>query len=177
MQFKVILGLGNPENEYGSTYHNVGKVFTRYFAEKMGQPVFFPSKYCRMTKGNPLRFALSDVYMNESGKAAKFAVTHPRVGTKELLVAHDDADIPVGSYRISFGRGTAGHNGVRSVIEHLGTKDFWRLRIGVRKEATGHVKAGAYVLRPVSAHDTELISQVFGAAGASITKLMEKENP
>ncbi len=92
--------------------------------------------------------------MNESGSA----VARPlRTSPSTLLLIHDDSDLPLGSYRLMFGRGAAGHHGVESVIKALGTKEFWRLRVGVRpslpKSAKGdasRLPAGRFVLRPMS---------------------------
>lgn len=143
MEFKgsrvrVILGIGNPGEEYEMTYHNAGKLFVQFLLRGA------PKGSCTEREGRrvvlyafPNRFSLAmpRVYMNQSGGAAGEALRFAKVRPEELLLVHDDTDIPLGSYKFAFGRGSAGHHGVQSVSSLLHTKDFWRLRIGVRDGA------------------------------------------
>jgi PTH1 family peptidyl-tRNA hydrolase len=141
---KLIVGLGNPGTRYAHTYHNAGRIAVRALSD---------APETGFATGH--RFLVPNTFMNESGSAVKRAL---RVKPKALLVVHDDADLPLGSYRLSFARGAAGHHGVESVIRALGTKEFWRLRIGVRPlSAEGpegsrarRAKADTFVLRPMT---------------------------
>ena len=115
--------------------------------------------------------------MNESGKFVKKALQKYQIKPEEILITHDDSDIEIGKYKISFGRGSAGHNGVESIIKALKTKNFWRLRVGIRKKtglpadlsakaqrATAEarqVKAGEIVLKKISKKDLEILEDVF----------------
>lgn len=131
----LVVGLGNPGTRYARTYHNAGRIVARALEE--GNAPFAPRT----------RFIVTDTYMNESGSAVKRAL---RAKPSTLLVVHDDTDLPAGSYRLVFARGAAGHHGVQSVIRALGTKEFWRLRVGVRPPAMRNAKADSFVLRPMS---------------------------
>ena len=111
--------------------------------------------------------------MNESGGFVKKMLKKKGVKPEALLVIHDDSDLNLGSFKFSFGRGSAGHKGAESVIRTLGTKDFWRLRIGIRPIgpispigligliARRRKKAGEFVLRKISAKDKKTLESVF----------------
>ena len=133
---KLVVGLGNPGRRYARTYHNAGRLAVRTFSDASAIG-FAPGPH----------FLNPEAFMNESGPAVKRAL---RTKPKTLLVVHDDTDLPLGSYRLAFGRGAAGHHGVESVIRALGTKEFWRLRIGIRPPSLKNAKADAFVLRPMS---------------------------
>jgi PTH1 family peptidyl-tRNA hydrolase len=106
--------------------------------------------------------------MNESGKAVLSAMKHFGVTPEEILVAHDDSDIEAGSYKIDINRGSAGHNGIKSIIDHLGTENFGRLRIGVRGEKKG--KAGDFVLTKMTPNDKQKIYGALSEIEASYSK-------
>lgn len=151
-RIRVVLGIGNPGEEYEMTYHNVGKLFVQSLLldtskgsskERDGARVFlyaFPNGFSlakhHFSKKSGAWLALSRAYMNQSGGAALEALRMAKARPEELLLVHDDTDIPLGSYKFAFGRGSAGHHGVQSVVSSLGTKDFWRLRIGVRANSS-----------------------------------------
>ncbi len=115
--------------------------------------------------------------MNENGKAAKLAMKSFGAMANSLLVIHDDSDLEIGKYKISFGRGSAGHNGVKSVIESIGVKDFWRLRIGVRKTEkiqaglyaeARRAKAGEFVLKKITEASKKTLASAFKKASLEI---------
>ncbi len=114
----TIVPLGNPGKEYENTRHNAGRVVLSHITEDIKNismcEVFMPT-----------------TFMNESGKAVSEYLKYHE--GRELIVVYDDKDLPVGSIRISYDRGDGGHNGVKSIIESLGTKDFIRIRIGIAK--------------------------------------------
>lgn len=138
---ELIVGLGNPDPKYLMTRHNAGFWFADTVARAYGG---------RFTRNPKLAGDLTDVhidgrrvrllkpmtYMNESGQPVAAAVSYFKIPLDKVLVAYDEIDLPLGRPRLKFGGGHAGHNGVRSVIEHVGA-GFWRLRIGV-----GHPGAG-----------------------------------
>lgn len=121
-KFKLIIGLGNPGKEYASTYHNVG---------------FLAIDFLDISSGLA-KLLKSDTYMNESGAFVLKNIKKYKVSPEEILIIHDDSDIELGKYKISFARGSAGHRGVQSIIDTLGTKNFWRLRIGIGKNTKLH---------------------------------------
>ena len=180
---KLIVGLGNPGREYEHTYHNAGVLFVSQFAQDtsrtMRHPLFIARRLhgeittgggnSRLKAGYHL-FAVQPLTgMNESGRAIRAALKSLGGKAYDLVVAHDDSDIALGRYKISFNRGAAGHHGVESVIRALRSKRFWRLRIGIRKNAA---KAGELVLKKITAKDGELLQLVFAAL---TKKLREKE--
>lgn len=146
--FKLIFGLGNPGKEYRETYHNVGDLFVKFLKEK--------------TEAKTLCAGETKTFMNEIGKDVLKAMKKSKIKPDEILIAHDDADIELGKYKISFGRGAAGHKGVESIIKLLGTKNFWRLRIGIGKKTAGRKKrAGEFVLKKITKNDLEKTENVF----------------
>jgi PTH1 family peptidyl-tRNA hydrolase len=155
----LIIGLGNPGKEYEKTYHNVGFLAIDYLTKNPSISNFqFPIS----------KLLKSDVYMNQSGNFVKAALKKYNFKPGEILIVHDDSDIELGKYKISFGRGSAGHRGVESIIKSIGTKNFWRLRIGIRgthlpagRQGTTRKKAGELVLRKINKEDLKILNQVF----------------
>ena len=146
-RIKLIVGLGNPDREYENTYHNIGFLAIDFLAK------------------NPLAVKLlkSDSYMNQSGLFVRKALKKYNTKPEETLIVHDDSDIELGKYKISFGRGSAGHRGIDSIIKSLKTKKFWRLRIGIRKSQKSKVraKAGDLVLKKINRKDLEIFEKIF----------------
>jgi len=166
---KLIIGLGNPGKEYEKTYHNVGFLFINQKLKIKNQNdnvKFKNADFFEYLKINCLILIKTKVFMNESGKAVKETIKYFKVKPEEILIIHDDSDIEIGKYKLSFNRGAAGHLGVQSIMDALGTKNFWRLRIGIRKK-TGlpaearQVKAGEMVLKKISKKDLEILEDVF----------------
>jgi peptidyl-tRNA hydrolase, PTH1 family len=141
----LLVGLGNPGKKYEKTRHNVGFMVVDEFAKQHSFPDFALSKKhaTLVSEGvlNQVRVILMkpQTFMNNSGKAVASLVSlrflklsETKELAKELVVVHDDIDIPLGKIRISQGRGSAGHKGVESIIQSLGTKNFARIRIGIQ---------------------------------------------
>lgn len=106
--------------------------------------------------------------MNGSGKEIKSLTTDYRLMTNDLLVVHDDMDLPLGKFKLQFGKSAAGHKGVQSIIDALGTKDFWRLRIGIGNPPAG-VTAEEFVLSPLSKQELKVLEGVFAAAADDLS--------
>lgn len=156
---KVIVGLGNPGREYTNTYHNAGAQAILYLRKKMKSTFFKKHMVLVLWERQPK----SRAYMNEAGSVIKSLLKKSDVLPHELMIIQDDSDLPLGGKpKLSFGRSSGGHKGVESIIKSLGTKNFWRFRIGIRKETSGaREKAGAFVLSKVTAADRELLEQQF----------------
>ena len=143
---KLIIGLGNPEIKYQNTYHNVGHQFINHVKENL-----------RATRYQSLT---TDCSVNQSGLFIQKTLNYYHFNPENLLIVHDDSDITLGKYKFSFSRSSAGHKGINSVIQNLNTKDFWRLRIGIRpKEYRG--KAEKFVLKKISAQNREVLKTTF----------------
>ena len=146
---KLIVGLGNPASEYEHTFHNLGRFFVSKFAAGAAFKTDRHFSYCQ---SKPI-LALSEVFMNTSGLAVKNALKFFKLKPKNLLLVHDDSDLPLGRAKLDFARGAAGHHGVESVIRELGANQFWRLRLGIRKETKIRQKAGVLVLKKAASDD------------------------
>jgi len=159
--FKLIVGLGNPGKSYNDTYHNIGAeaIYRIIGNKKLTKPFsIWKKKLFEYTKTETCAYVIPLTYMNESGQAICSAIKHFNIKPEDILIIHDDSDIMIGSYKLSHNRGSAGHNGIKSIISCLNTKNFWRLRIGTRRART--TKASAFVLQKISPQDKELLEKV-----------------
>lgn len=119
---KLIVGLGNPGSKYEKTRHNLGFMVIDFLIENEQ----FDSKKVKLIK--------PQTFMNNSGQAVKEITDYYKIDVKDIVVIHDDIDLPLGEIKIQQDRNSAGHKGVQSIIDALGTKDFIRVRIGIRPE-------------------------------------------
>ena len=157
----IIIGLGNPGKKYENNRHNVGKMFIDYISQK--------SKVKSQKFNLTLKTFKTNCFMNESGKEVAKIIKNLKLKIRNLIVVHDDLDIPLGKFRIDFGKGPKLHNGLKSIEQTLKTKDFWRIRIGVdNRQKTGWVDGEAYVLQDFLPEEREILEkEVFG-------KILEK---
>ncbi|MCI5052560.1 MAG: aminoacyl-tRNA hydrolase [Simkaniaceae bacterium] len=126
----LIIGLGNPGARYEKTRHNVGFEVVKAFAQSRGMTFKRESQFLgELAKGGSILALLPQTYMNLSGDSAARVVNFYK--PDEVLVVFDDADLAVGKMRLRFGGGSGGHNGIKSLVERLGSGDFARLRIGI----------------------------------------------
>ncbi|MCP3867969.1 MAG: aminoacyl-tRNA hydrolase [Gammaproteobacteria bacterium] len=150
---RLIVGLGNPGSEYQHTRHNAGSWFVELLAERNGG-IFKPeSKFqgetCRIfADGRECWLLKPTTFMNCSGRSVSSLAGYFRIPPEQILVAHDELDLPVGSVRLKQGGGHAGHNGLRDIISALGGKDFWRLRIGINHPGDSHRVVNYVLGRP-----------------------------
>ena len=148
----LVAGLGNPGREYEQTRHNVGWLVADELARRRGGS--FRSKFSGRVgevRLGDLRLALlkPETYMNDSGRSVGAAARFFKTPPEALLLVHDDVDLEEGRLQARLGGGLAGHNGLRSIAQHLGTNDFLRLRIGVGRPGRGDPRPVAdYVLSP-----------------------------
>lgn len=158
-EWRLVVGLGNPGEEYRNTYHNIGSLLVEKIVESLnGNFSEWSGKSFYYFKAGELVFIKPKTYMNESGGAVYSAMKHFGIESDNLLVVHDDADLPLGTYKIDFDRGSAGHNGIKSIIDELGSSAFWRIRIGVRGD--NNEKAGDFVLNKIPASQKDELDQV-----------------
>ena len=136
IDLRVIVGLGNPGPKYTETRHNAGFWFIEQVARKYSA-TFRPEKKFHgevakiSLQGKDIWLLKPDTFMNRSGLAVQSLLSFYRITAEQLLVAHDEIDLPPGTAKLKTGGGHGGHNGLRDIISQLGTKDFHRLRIGV----------------------------------------------
>jgi peptidyl-tRNA hydrolase, PTH1 family len=180
----LIVGLGNPGNEYAGSPHNIGFEVARVLNERWG--LGKPKSRWRglLTEGRPgvggprVAILMPQTYMNDAGRSVGPARGELRVELDHVLVLHDEIDLPFGDIRVRLGGGLAGHNGLKSLKASLGSADFRRVRIGVgRPPTTDPDRVAAYVLgkfREPKADVQELIDR---AADAAERVLEEESQP
>ena len=174
MDHTLIIGLGNPDPALANTYHNVGVLAVQWLAEHAadngesavingGAPKFRAHKgLFTYAKIGDTTFIRPLVYMNESGRAVYDAMHAFGAAAKDIVIIHDDSDIAVGDFKYAKSGRSAGHNGIRSIIDHLHTEDFARIRIGIREPNETHrKKAGDFVLSPIVPADKKTFEEVF----------------
>lgn len=136
---KLIVGLGNPGKEYEETRHNVGFMVIDNIINKE-QLTINPSKKFsadiaqQKTDQKEILYIKPQTFMNNSDIAVRALLAFYKLTPLDIIVIHDEKDIPLGEYKIQTNRGAAGHNGVQSIIDHLGTKNFTRIRVGIGPE-------------------------------------------
>ena len=167
---RLIAGLGNPGPSYENTRHNAGAWFVQALAKEAG--VSFKSEprfkghhvMTRSAESNcELHLLLPSTFMNLSGQSISALARYYAISPAEMLVVHDDIDLPIGDIRLKFNGGHGGHNGLRDIISHLGSADFHRLRIGVNHP--GHRDdVSDYVLSSPSKQERAAIFTAFQKA-------------
>jgi PTH1 family peptidyl-tRNA hydrolase len=143
---KLVVGLGNPGTKFKNTRHNVGFLVVDSLPKRRKFLTLKPDKF-----------------MNRSGLVLKsFLKKNPKIDLKNVYVVHDDLDIELGKYKISFTKGPKVHNGLANIYEQLGTKDFWHVRIGIdNRQTTGFKGMGEeYVLSTFRSEEREMITKV-----------------
>lgn len=159
---KAIIGLGNPEEQHAQTRHNVGFRVVDALADRLKITLAYsPKMFAKVGKNTNLVLAKPQTYMNESGQAVQAIMSFFKISAAELLIIHDDLDIPLGSYKIQLGTGPKIHNGLLSIYQALGTKDFTHVRIGVDGRAGDKTLPGKnYVLQPFSNKEETALEKV-----------------
>jgi len=140
-KMKLIVGIGNPDEQYKETRHNVGFMMVDYIAKKndFGDFEFNKNLNSLVSKGkidkSTVVLAKPQTYVNKSGEAVKKFTTYYKLHATDLVVIQDDLDVPFGNTKISFDKNSGGHKGIESIMRALKTKKFYRLRIGLAKPA------------------------------------------
>jgi peptidyl-tRNA hydrolase, PTH1 family len=172
---KLIVGLGNPGWRYANTRHNVGfrVIYSLGEAHRIVLRHHLPTAvYGEGTiEGQVVVLALPLTYMNASGKAAADLCAHLLIPANDLIVIHDDLDLPLGHVRLKMKGGDAGHHGVQSIIDHLGTGEFPRIRIGIGRPASRD-EIVAYVLSPFTPDELPPLHDATRDAEEKIARLL-----
>lgn len=176
----LLIGLGNPGREYRDTRHNLGfMVIDRLIVRLNAQGMKVQSKAIITNaayKGRKLILAKPQTYMNLSGQSAQGLLNFYKIPVENMLIAHDDLDIPFGTIRIRPKGGPGGQGGMASTIEQLGTKDFPRLRLGIGRPP-GRMDPAAYVLQNFSREEMKILSEIVDrAADAVLTFVVDGLN-
>jgi len=170
----TILGLGNPTQTYASTRHNVGWiVLDTVFPDIGWEHNHYANAHVAETivKEQSVRVVKPMTYMNNSGETVGYLYRKAGLVPEQLIVLYDDLDIPLGATKISFNRGDGGHNGIKSIEEHLGSREFIRIRIGIAMEQDGQV-IKPNVLGNFNEAELETVSKVAKKVGAIIETIV-----
>jgi PTH1 family peptidyl-tRNA hydrolase len=174
---RLIVGLGNPGAEYEDTRHNAGAWFVLALAQQFRATLRRATKLQGLhatttMQGEDCHLFIPSVYMNESGQAVQAISSYYKIAPDAILIAHDDIDLEAGDIRLKFDGGHGGHNGLRDIIQHLNTNQFYRLRIGV-----GHPRNSKevvdYVLHPPKKIEREQIQNALQKADEIIPLLID----
>lgn len=177
----VIVGLGNPGEEYASTRHNVGRMAVEFFAKEAKLNGFHADAKKKVTVGGGLigktavALVLPDTFMNKSGAAVSKYVKSPK-SAERLIVVYDDLDLPLGGMKLSFDRGSGGHKGLESVMRAVKTQKFTRVRIGVSPVTPGGVLrkpegkkvVNNFILTELRTHELAALKPVFKRAASAL---------
>ena len=161
---RLIVGLGNPGSQYDRTRHNAGywlldAIASRFGANLKPESKFFAEVGKASINARQVYLCKSAKFMNESGHSVAPLMKFYKIEPTQCLVIHDELDLPPGQARVKSAGGHGGHNGLRDIVARTGSKDFWRIRIGIGHP--GHKNAvSGYVLKRAPADDEDLIAQV-----------------
>jgi PTH1 family peptidyl-tRNA hydrolase len=158
----LIVGLGNPGKKYENTRHNVGFMVADQLKEDLNLADFDFDKKSNsfFSKNNDLLIVKPDTYMNLSGQAVNSLSSYYKIGEEDRIIIHDDIDLPIGEIKISKDRGSAGHKGVESIIKNLGTKNFIRIRMGIKPKQGKPKKTEDFVLKKFEKEERVIINEV-----------------
>ena len=182
---RIVCGLGNPGDDYARTRHNAGFAVVDALAERHGARYWKSEAGCQVARvtigGTEVVLAKPQDYMNTSGGPLSKLMRSLRVAPNEVLVVHDEVDLPAGQVRVKFGGGLNAHNGLRSIANKLGTQDFARVRCGIGRPP-GKMKVADYALRQLKGNyleEFELLAQdaasvIEGCVKGGVARAVEK---
>ena len=183
---KMIVGLGNPGREYENTRHNVGFMILDEYAKKNDISTFkrkFNGLYTTFIHNNETYVLLKpQSYMNLSGTVIKKFASFYKIKPEDILVIHDDLDLPIGKIKIKYKGSSGGHNGIKNIIENLKTEEFPRFKVGIGKDE--NISYIDYVIGKLSKKELEFITKIFDFSSYiiddfldyNIEKVMSKYN-
>jgi PTH1 family peptidyl-tRNA hydrolase len=174
---QLIVGLANPGAEYEKTRHNAGAWFIEELVDQISTTLRrtsqFQGLHCfTQIERNDCHLLIPTTFMNHSGQAVQALASYYKIAPTSILIVHDEIDLSVGEVRLKFGGGHGGHNGVRDVIRHLGTNEFYRLRVGVGHPGDSK-EVVDYVLKPPKKEEREQIDLALQEANKILPLLLK----
>jgi peptidyl-tRNA hydrolase, PTH1 family len=168
----LVVGLGNPGREYEDTRHNAGFWWIDQLANRVNSAFKAESKFSGLVGKAPAFWLLKPTtFMNRSGQAVGALAKFYRIDAAAILVVHDELDLPAGEAKLKLGGSHGGHNGLKDIDAHLGTRDYWRLRIGIghpralaKSEGGAHIEVVDYVLQRPGTADSRAIEDAMHAS-------------
>lgn len=178
----LIIGLGNPGKQYAKTRHNVGfmavnalhETLIEYDINDWQLSKKFNAKVSGCTiKGEKIILAKPMTFMNASGQSAELIARFYKIPARDMVVVHDDKDLPLGAVKVQKNRGGGGHNGVQSIIDHIGTKGFTRVRIGIASENKKKMQDTAkFVLGKFGMFEKKLLEEAIHASVEAVKRIL-----
>jgi len=161
---KLIVGLGNPDKKYENTRHNIGFrcLDAMIEIEQFRDLTFKPDQrfFGHMAKNQSVILLKPMTYMNKSGQSVQAVRHYFKINLSDILLVHDDMDLEFGQLKLQFAKSAAGHNGVDSVINHIGSKEFWRLRLGINNEIKSKMAGDKFVISSFSPEEEKKIKGI-----------------
>ena len=171
----IVFGLGNPGDQYVTTRHNAGQMVTNYLTT--GQKISSHKSRCDIADvrvaGHPVVVARSRLYMNESGAPLKALADFYKVSVENIIVVHDEIDIPFNTIRMKLGGGDNGHNGLKDITKHFAGPNYYRVRIGVGRPPAPQDPAD-FVLKPFSTSEKKALDDFIARGALAVERLIEK---
>jgi PTH1 family peptidyl-tRNA hydrolase len=164
---KLIVGLGNPEKKYTNTRHNFGFLVLDELSNNL---IDKKNWHCQIAKTEQAIFCKPLTYMNASGRAVKAVADYYKIKSYDVVIIHDDLDLPLGTLRLGVYSSSAGHNGIKSIQQAIG-KDFIRLRLGIGRPTTKQMVSD-YVLKNFSQKEKSLVKNIIKQAKIIINELL-----
>lgn len=172
----VVVGLGNPGDRYARTRHNAGYLVIDRLLDQTASSLKRHKSGCLVAEvrlaGQKAVLVRTATYMNESGRTLRALMDFYKTDASSLVVVHDELDIPFGDVRVKSGGGTAGHNGLKSISNHLGTKEFLRVRVGIGRPPGG-MESADYVLTELPPAQRRELPDVVGRAADAVERIIE----
>lgn len=166
---KLIIGLGNPGIKYEKTRHNLGWLIINQLAQEIEinnwkNEIKFNSLVAQGNfNGQKIILAKPETFMNDSGSAVQAIASYYKIPFKEIIIIHDDIDLSLGKIKVQEGRSAAGHKGVQSIINHLGTNDFNRVRIGIKPEKN-NIETEKFVMQKFTDEEEKVLKEIIKRA-------------
>jgi len=177
----LIVGLGNPGTKYKKTRHNIGfRILDKFQNENNFSNFEFSKKFNSLIsdgiiKKKTILLTKPETFMNNSGISVKKLINFYKIKSSNVIVVHDDIDLIFGTIRISERRGSAGHKGVESIIKELGTKDFTRIRIGIRDKKLKNKNTEKYVLEKFTEQEEQDLKKIIKESCHALKMITFKE--
>ncbi len=172
---KIIVGLGNPGRRYERTRHNAGFMAVDELARglrfDLEQEKYHALVGRGTVSGQDVLLAKPQTYMNESGRSVALALRYTGASPADLIVVHDELDLPLGTVRVKSGGGHGGHNGLRSIADHLGTPEFLRVRVGIGRPPAER-DAADYVLSPFTPAEQAAAREAIATAAGAVQAVL-----
>ena len=177
---KLVVGLGNPGSKYHETRHNVGFMAIDLMAKELGltfseEKTFKAEVASTFLNGEKVYFVKPTTFMNESGKAVHALLSYYGLDIEDLVVIYDDLDMEVGKIRLRAKGSAGGHNGIKSIIKHIGTQEFKRIKIGIGRPEN-NITIIHHVLGKFSKGDYVIISNTLDKVDSAVNYYLQSNN-